>query len=155
MILSDDGLEAIKQREGVRLTMYRDSAGLPTIGTGHLLTKDELSSGKLSVSKTDWHQGISQDVADQVLRYDVLSAEDAVARLVVVPLVQYQYDALVSFTFNVGNRAFGDSTLLRLLNAGDYLSVPGQLRRWTHSAGQVDPILATRRESEVRQWENT
>jgi lysozyme len=130
--------------------MYHDSAGLPTIGVGHLLTKEELATGKLRI-EVDWHQGITEAQAEDLLRQDLAAAEEAVSE-VTVPLTQQQYDTLVSFAFNVGGQAFRASTLLRLLNAGQYQAVPAQLRRWIHSAGRVDPVLVRRREDEVRQW---
>jgi len=151
--LSDRGLDAIKAREGVVLEMYRDSANLPTIGVGHLLTKDELRSGKLL--EKDWRNGITAETADELLRHDAEAAEAAVGDNVVqVPLTQYQYDALVSLAFNIGANAFRKSTLVRLLNSGDYLAVPDQFRRWVFSAGVRDPILVQRRESEIKQWNN-
>ncbi len=105
MRLSDRGLDAIKAREGVVLEMYRDSANLPTIGVGHLLTKDELRSGKLL--EKDWRNGITAETADELLRHDAEAAEAAVGDNVVqVPLTQYQYDALVSLAFNLGANAF-------------------------------------------------
>lgn len=151
MILSPSGLAGIERREGVRLEMYRDSAGLPTIGCGHLLSKDELSSGK--ILGEDWRDGISQAVCEQQLRTDLELAVTAVNVLVQVPLLQHQFDALVSFVFNVGRGAFQQSTLLRLLNEGQPTTVPGQLRRWIYSAGVRDAILVNRRENEIRQFE--
>lgn len=153
MNISDEGIAAIQKREGTILTMYRDSAGLPTIGTGHLLTKDELSSGKLLA--IDWKDGITPALAEDLLKRDLAAAQAVVNAAITVPLVQYQFDALVSFAFNVGSTAFRQSTLARLLNAGDYLGVPAQLQRWVHAAGEVNPGLLERRASEVAQWENT
>lgn len=148
------GLDLLKQREGVVLKMYRDSAGLPTIGCGHLLTRDELTSGKLNVGGCDipWRDGITAEQSDTLLRRDLETAEAAVRSGVTVPLSPTQYDTLVSFAFNVGGGAFRKSTLLRLLNAGDYKAVPGQLARWKYSAGRIDPILVNRRKSEAKQW---
>src|SRR6266576_6640453 len=100
MILSASGLAAIERREGTRLTAYRDTAGLWTIGCGHLLTKSDLSSGKLLGE--DWRDGISQAVCDQQLRADLELAVNAVNNFVHVALLQHQFDALVSFVFNVG-----------------------------------------------------
>lgn len=156
MRLSDGGLDAIKAREGVVLEMYRDSANLPTIGVGHLLTRDELRSGKLGdEDAVDWRDGISAETADELLRHDVEAAEAAVGDNVIqVPLTQYQYDALVSLAFNIGANAFRRSTLVRLLNQGDYLAVPDQFRRWVFSAGVRDPVLVKRREDEIKQWSN-
>jgi lysozyme len=151
MNTTDVGLGRLKAREGVVLSMYRDSAGLPTIGVGHLLTKDELSSGKLCI-QTDWHNGITEQQCDDLLRQDLNRAEAAVSTLVNVELTGNQFDTLVSFVFNVGITAFQNSTLLRLLNTGNYASVPEQLRRWVYSAGRRDPILVNRREDEIRQW---
>ena len=163
MRMSAGGLESLKDREGVVLTMYRDSAGLPTIGCGHLLTKDELRSGKIA-GLGEWTDGLAAAQADELLQRDLAVAEVAVDR-VRVPLTIHQRDALVSFVFNVGvgtpgtatmpGTGFLGSTLLKKLNAGDYAGVPAQLRRWIHSAGRRDPILVTRRESEITQWETT
>ena len=155
MNTSIEGLEALKRREGVVYLMYRDSAGLPSIGVGHLLTKDELRSGKIELTPeaVDWHMGLTEAQVDALLRRDLDAAEIAVGTGVHVSLSQPQFDTLVSFAFNVGRNAFRNSTLLRLLNAGDYGAVPGQLRRWVHSAGQRDPILVKRREDEILQWE--
>jgi lysozyme len=162
--ISPDGIRWIVQREGVVLTMYRDSAGLPTIGCGHLLTKDELSSGKLSIwgVPVRWRDGLTPQQANDLLDRDLDVAELAVDIAVHVPLAEYQFDALVSLCFNIGDHAFADSTLVRLLNAAiaapvgtgeDTADIPAQFRRWIHSAGRVDPILVRRREDEIRQWE--
>ena len=155
MKLSNGGIARIEDREGARGQMYRDSAGLPTIGVGHLLTKDEVYSGKLHLptGTVDWHVGLSDHEIRELLEMDAARAEATVSDAVAVPLTQSQFDALVSFVFNVGIHAFRDSTLLRMLNQGDYAAVPEQLRRWVHSAGQVDPILVKRREDEITQWE--
>lgn len=155
MRLSEAGLAAVRRREGVRLEMYRDSAGLPTIGVGHLLTKDELRSGKIRVLDrwVPWHEGLSPCAADDLLRRDIEWATIAVDTGVTVALTQAQFDTLVSFAFNVGATAFQESSLLRRLNGGDYAGVPAWLKRWIHSAGQVDPVLVARRQDEIDQWE--
>jgi lysozyme len=158
MLISSAGIERLKRREGVVREMYRDSAGLPTIGVGHLLTKDELSSGKLYLESgaVDWAGGLTDEQVDELLREDLATSEAALdATLLTVPeLEQHQYDALVSFVFNVGARAFRDSTLLKRLKSGNLDVVPDQLRRWVFAGGQVDPILVKRREDEVAQWRN-
>src|SRR6266576_4032651 len=151
MMLSASGLAAIERREGTRLTAYRDTAGLWTIGCGHLLTKSELSSGK--VLGEDWRDGITQETCDRLLQADIASAEDAVNAFVQVPLLQHHFDTLVSVVFNIGAEAFQHSTLLRLLNDDQFASVPGQLRRWIFSAGNRDAVLEIRREDEIRGWE--
>jgi lysozyme len=151
---SKAGLEALTLREGVVLTMYRDSAGLPTIGVGHLLTKDELTSGKLWIrgAPVKWPPGLTAAQAQELLQKDLARAEAAVSFAVRVPLSQGQFDALVSFAFNVGAAALQHSTLVRLLNAGDYAGVPAQLRRWVYAGGAVAPGLVTRRAQEAQQW---
>lgn len=155
MNISNKGIDKIEAREGVRSQMYRDSAGLPTIGVGHLLTKDELKSGKIRIygEAINWHIGLSMPEIHRLLDRDLDEAEIAVTTGVAVPLTQTQFDTLVSFVFNIGVTAFRNSTLRRSLNEGKYDAVPGQLRRWIHSAGQIDPILVKRREDEVKQWE--
>jgi len=150
-MLSPSGLAAIERREGVKLEMYRDSAGLPTIGCGHLLTRDELRSGK--ILGEDWRDGITQTACEQLLRADLNAAIKTVNDLVAVELLQHQFDALVSFVFNIGSGAFQQSTLLRQLNEGQISAVPGQLRRWIYSAGHRDAILVNRSEDEIVQWD--
>lgn len=155
MKISPDGIRHIVHREGVALHMYRDSAGLPTIGAGHLLTRDELSSGKVWIhgQPAKWADGLTPEQADTLLDQDLDVAEGAVTTSVRVPLSQAQFDTLVSFTFNVGTAAFRHSHLLEGLNAGDYAGIPAQLRRWIWSGGKQDIILVHRRENEVHQWE--
>ncbi len=149
--MSDSGLAFLTNEEGVKAEMYQDSAGLPTIGVGHLLTKDELSSGKLTIPPVDWHRGLSPEQIKALLVHD-LSLAMAAVNSVKVELTQHQYDALVSLTFNIGVTAFRNSTLLRMVNQGAFDKVPFQMRRWIHSAGRVDPILVKRREREVLLW---
>ncbi|EEV87738.1 Phage-related lysozyme (muraminidase) [Cardiobacterium hominis] len=146
------GTELLIAREGSRSKMYLDSAGLPTIGVGHLLTRSELSSGKLYINgiAVRWRDGLSNDQIVHLFDHDNDVAETAVDSLIKVELADHQFDALASFTFNVGVDALRRSSLRRLLNAGDYAVVPDQLRRWIYAAGQ--PVLRNRREEEVRQW---
>lgn len=143
--MSGQGLAALQQREGLRLQVYLDTAGKPTIGYGHLI-------GALE----NFDSGITQDQAALLLASDVSRAEDAVAALVAVPLTQSQFDALVSFTFNAGVSAFRNSTLLQVLNAGDYDGAAAQMARWVYvtKGGQkvADVGLQNRRDSEIMQF---
>lgn len=150
--LSDSGMKVLIAREGSRTHLYYDAAGLPTIGVGHLLSKSELSSGKIHINGYDvrWAKGLSKNDIAQLLDKDSRAAQNAVATMVTVPLNEHQFDCLVSFVFNVGIKAFANSTLLKKLNAGQYDAVPAQLRRWIYAGGK--PVLKNRRESECAQW---
>lgn len=123
MKTSDEGLKMIRQAEGCVLHIYKDQAGLDTIGVGHLLTMADKSSGR-------FNDGITEEQAMDLLREDVASTEKHVSDLVSVPLTQNQFDALVDFTFNVGRTALATSTLLKRLNAGDYAAVPSEMAKW-------------------------
>src|SRR5436853_1141896 len=137
MQMSPHGLELLEQWEGFKTTVYKDSAGLPTIGVGHLLTKSELSSGKITINglPVKYHDGLTEQQVADLLAQDVQSAVAAVSSHVKVSLNQNQFDALVSFAFNVGVGAFTGSTLLRVLNQSQYNQVPAQLLRWTRAGG--------------------
>jgi len=155
MDLSADGLALLKDLEGVEAEPYLDSAGLLTVGCGHLLTKDELSSGKIRCGDRvlRWKDGpLSSEEIDLLLADDVGWAEATVTTAVRVPLTPPQFDALVCLAFNIGATAFRQSTLCRQLNAGDYASVPGQFRRWTRAGGEQVPGLVRRREREIARW---
>lgn len=129
-------LDIIKKSEGLRLEAYLPTPNdVPTIGYGH--TKG-----------VKMGQRITAKQAEQFLLEDVAWASDAVNRLVKVNLTQNQFDALVSFVFNVGATAFAGSTLLRLLNAGDYKGAADQFLRWNKQAGKVLKGLDTRRKEE-------
>jgi lysozyme len=154
MQMSDHGLELIKQWEGFENQLYKDSAGLPTIGVGHLLTKSELSSGKIFINGVpiQYAGGLTDQEVLDLLSQDVNPAAQVVNNKVTVTLNQNQFDALTSFTFNVGGTAFTGSTLLKLLNQGQYNQVPAQLRRWNKAGGQVVQGLINRRENEIKLW---
>src|SRR6266571_4228688 len=108
------GLELIKKDESIKREMYHDQVGLPTIGVGHLLTKSELSSGKIQLGGIPirWGNGLTDAEIDAILMRDVTRVERAIDAYVHVPLTQFEFDALVSFTFNVGEEALIRSTLL-------------------------------------------
>jgi lysozyme len=116
------GLALIKRFESLRLAAYRDTGGIWTIGYGH--TKD--------VAPGD---GITETEAESLLKQDVAAAESAVASHIAIPLRQSQFDALVSFVFNVGAARFAASTLRRRINSGDHLDVPAELCRWRFDNG--------------------
>lgn len=135
MNTSQSGIEAIKDYEGVRLKAYDDGVGVWTIGVGHTA----------GVKRGDV---ITMDQVDEFLRADLEDAERAVNARVIVPLSQGQFDALVSFVFNLGAGAFIASTLLRKLNARDYDGAADELLRWNKAGGRVMAGLTKRRVSE-------
>ena len=118
MKTSENGLNKLKKREGVRNRAYLDTKGIPTIGVGH--TGPEVYMGLVW---TD--QQVTDAFAD-----DIQWAEDAVNKYVKVALTQNQFDALVSFVFNIGETAFRRSTLLRVLNTGDYVEAANCFDMW-------------------------
>jgi lysozyme len=154
MKLSEEGLSKLMLWEGFRSHVYRDAAGLPTIGVGHLLTRDELSSGKINVggNYVKYSGGLSQLEIRQLLFRDVANSERTVTDSINVELKQHQFDTLVSFVFNVGSTAFRNSTLRRRLNAEKYTDVPFQLLRWTYAGGKKLKGLENRRSNEIKVW---
>ena len=120
MKLSQKGLQLIKDFEGLELKVYVCPAGVLTIGYGS--TGSHVKKGMV----------ITEGEAEKLLRTDLLRFEESVNNLVKVPLTQGQYDALVSFAFNCGAGALAESTLLRLLNEGDYKGAADQFKRWTN-----------------------
>lgn len=135
--ITQTGLDLIKRWEGFEPEVYLDAAGLPTIGYGHLLRKGE-----------SWPNGISKTEAEKLLAKDVQIAERAVLRLIKVPLSDEQFDALVSFTFNLGSGALQRSTLRSKLNRGNYKAVPVELMRWVYAGGRKLKGLIRRRKAE-------
>jgi lysozyme len=154
MEISEHGKEKIREWEGSRARAYRDAGGKLTIGVGHLLTLSEVSSGKILIQgqAVRYAPGLSDRQILDLLGQDLAGAVQAVNDGVEVELSQNQFDALVSFCFNVGSTAFKNSTLLRLLNQGAYDEVPAQLRRWVRCNGEVLQGLVSRREHEIELW---
>jgi lysozyme len=142
--LSRKGAAFIAHFEGLELKLYNDPVGHCTIGCGHLVHHGPINGSE----PEEFKRGITRERAIELLQDDAQTAASEIARSVKVDLQQNQVDALISFAFNVGNGAFRDSTLLRLLNGGDYASVPAQLNRWTKASGRTLPGLVTRRKAE-------
>ena len=131
--------EIEKEYEGCRLTAYRDSVGVLTIGYGH--TKNVREG-----------QTCTQDQADEWLIDDLHDALQFVGDAVTVPLTNNQLSALVDFVFNVGGRNFAGSTLLKLLNEGNYDEVAEQFGRWNHAGGKILVGLTRRRAAEAEMF---
>lgn len=144
MKTSPAGIALIQQFEGRRLEAYKCPAGIWTIGYGHTSAAGapEVKPGMV----------ITKQEANEILIRDLVKYENAVNRLVKVPLTQNQFDALVSFTFNVGEGALAKSTLLKKLNAGQYSAVPAELMKWTKGGGKELPGLVRRRRAEAAMW---
>jgi lysozyme len=142
--ISDNGLKFIAEHEGMILHLYNDPANHATIGVGHLVHYGPINGSEPEAFKS----GITKEKAMEILRSDVILAEKTVNKLVKVPLNQNQFDALVSFVFNIGETQFASSTLLAKLNNQDYQAVPSELNRWVHGSGKKLPGLINRRRNE-------
>lgn len=138
--LSADGIAVMHHYESCKLEAYPDPGskdGHPwTIGWGH--TGPEVRKG------LRW----TQEKADATFIVDVGSTEREVLSLLKVKVSQCQFDALVSFVYNVGDGAFFKSTLRGLLNVGDFEGAAGQFERWNKNDGKVMKGLTRRRASE-------
>jgi lysozyme len=149
MHVSQRGLDLIARFEGTVLHAYNDPANHCTVGVGHLLHRGPCTSDDYNRYGTRDRPKMTQEQAFQVLRLDVARFESTVERNVTVPLNQNEFDALVSFAFNVGALAFQQSTLLRLLNDGKRGEAAEQFDRWVFGApGQKLPGLVKRRDAE-------
>lgn len=149
MKTSIKGINFIKNVEGCRLTAYLCSAGKPTIGYGHtgLVEAKPIITG---VTK------ITQSTADALLLKDITVFENSILKLVKVPLTQGQFDALVSFCFNLGSETLQTSTLLKFLNQKKYNEVPAQILRFNKATVNRKLVeiagLTRRRKGETDLW---
>lgn len=137
---SERGKALIKHFEGCRLSAYQDGAGIWTIGWGWARPVDGV----------DIHSGmtITQEKADALFTEGVVDYEQAVCRRVTVALNQNQFDALVSFTYNLGPASLERSTLLAKLNAGDYAGAASEFDRWIYIGKDPSDGLIRRRAAE-------
>lgn len=143
MQTSEKGIKNIKDFEGCSLTAYPDpgTGGAPwTIGYGwtHPVEGKPIKPGMT----------IKQETADRLLKTGLVSYENDVLKMAKVKLTQGQFDALVSFAYNVGSRALSTSTLLRKLNDGDVKGAADEFLRWNKAGGKVLNGLTRRREAE-------
>lgn len=161
---SPAAFDIIKRWEGiedgdpttVELDPYMDPAGIWTIGWGHVV-RDRMNMPIVGLENKSkafgrYPGGITMQRAEAMLQVDAQDAASGVSRLVTVPLTQSQFDALVSFTFNVGVGALARSKLLAVLNVGRYADVPFQMKRWVYAGGAKLRGLINRREDEARLW---
>jgi lysozyme len=136
MQASEKGLDLIRKYEGLRLVAYVCPGGKLTIGYGH--TGPDVTMGKK----------IDEEEADALLLKDVQRFENAINGMVTVALSQGMFDALISFSFNLGAGSLKSSTLLKKLNADDRKGAADEFLKWNKAKGKVLAGLAARRESE-------
>jgi lysozyme len=135
--VSATGVAFISKHEGLRTSAYVDPVGVVTVCYGHTGT------ARLG-------QVFSHEACQGLLREDLREAERAVKRFISVPLPQPTFDALVSFTFNVGAGNLQRSTLRRKANAGDLVGACNEILKWRYARGVVLPGIVTRRAAEHR-----
>ena len=140
MKISRSGIDLITRWEGCKLTAYKDGGGVWTIGYGHTSAAGapEVKAG-LKISLPD---------AKEIFVRDVVKYEAAVDKANNRPMTQGQFDAMVSLAFNVGAAGFESSTLVKKLNAHDYLGASGEFVRWNRAAGKPMLGLTRRRAAE-------
>lgn len=135
--LNQAGLDLVKKSEGLRLVVYRDIVGYATVGYGH-------KSDRMQVGNS-----ITAEAAESLLEQDLIAAESAVMSMVKVGLNDNQFSALVDFVFNLGAGSLQTSTLLKLLNAGNYVAAGNEFGKWDHAGGNVVEALVRRRAAEA------
>jgi lysozyme len=135
----NQGLDLIKHFEGCELTSYRCASNVITIGFGN-------------TSRARTGMTITQSTADAWLIEDVKIYENGIKRLCKVDLLQQEFSSLVAWAFNCGLGALEESTLLRILNQGNYQGVPEQIKRWDKGGGRTLPGLTRRRKAEAHLW---
>ena len=164
--ISPEGIKELQAMESVEPYVYTCQAGHQTIGVGHKITAHELESGLLLIDgdAVRWIDGLSTAEIDGLMRADLSAAEWAVETYVKVPLTDNQFAAMVSLCFNIGSEAFKNSSVVRVLNKGEYHLVPGFMRLWNKitvrvvdkdgmkNIKKVSQGLVNRREAEIKLW---
>ena len=130
------GIDLIKHFEGCELEAYKCPAGVWTIGYGHIKGVKEGMT-------------ITEQQAEEMLKSELNEYEGYINNLVTAELNQNQFDAMVSWVYNLGGGNLSASTLLKVLNAGDYAGVPAQMMRWNKAGGKVLEGLTRRRQAEA------
>lgn len=133
------GLLLIKRFEGFSATPYLCPANLWTIGYGHVMLAHEQESLRQ----------VDEAQAEELLKMDLRVAQRAVEKLVRIPLTQNQFDALVSFTFNLGSGTLQRSTLRRMIHRGEQEAIAAQWVRFVWAGGRKLSGLVRRREAEL------
>lgn len=158
MKVSQKCIDNIKKDEGVRQRPYQCPALLWTVGVGHVIdpnhAKVPLAQRKALPIPAGWDRVVSMEEIDEILRKDLARFEQGVSRLITAPLTQGQFDALVSFSFNVGLGNLQNSTLRMKVNRQDYEGAAEQFLVWTKAGGKVLPGLVKRRTHEKEMFES-
>lgn len=146
METSQNGIDLIKHFEGLELKAYQDAVGVWTIGYGH--TKD-VQPGYI----------ITEHQAEEMLKCELSTEYEGYINNLDLDFKQYQFDALVSWVYNLGPANLQASTLLVRLRSGDFWDVPNQIRRWNKAGGKVLTGLVRRRNAEAllfqgKDWRN-
>ena len=141
MKISEDGLELIKKFEGCETTAYQDSVGVWTIGFGHTKGVEE-------------GQTCSIEDAESMLADEMDEYEGYINNMVKVELQQHEFDALVAWVYNLGPTNLGESTMLKVLNGGQFDRVPDEMNRWTRAGGEILEGLVRRRQAESLMFQN-
>ena len=144
-MINESALSLIKRFEGLRLTPYHDCVGFPTIGYGHLLSREK------GADLSQW-PAIDADEAIRLAEIDAEKAAASVARQITVPLTEGQQAALIDFVFNLGGGQLQVSTLRKVINRGDFDQAPEQFMKWCHAGGVKLAGLVKRRAAEVELW---
>lgn len=158
MKTSESGIKIISELAGRSNTIHLDLYGFLSIGIGHSLTKDEITSGEifiLGVPARYTDDGLTDLQVNQLFDQDIAIAEGAVNTGIKAELNQNQFDALVSLAFNIGRQAFLNSPLRRVLNDGQYEQAEVQMAHWNRSGGRIVPGLKRRREVEIDLFRGT
>ena len=141
MKISEDGLELIKKFEGCETSAYQDSVGVWTIGFGHTKGVEE-------------GQTCSMEDAETMLADEMDEYEGYINDMVRVDLQQHEFDSLVAWVYNLGPTNLRESTMLKVLNGGQFDRVPEEMNRWNRAGGEVLEGLVRRRQAESLMFQN-
>ena len=141
MKISEDGLELIKKFEGCETSAYQDSVGVWTIGFGHTKGVEE-------------GQPCSIEDAESMLADEMDEYEGYINNMVKVELQQHEFDSLVAWVYNLGPTNLSESTMLKVLNGGQFDRVPDEMNRWTRAGGEILEGLVRRRQAESLMFQN-
>jgi len=141
MKISEDGLELIKKFEGCETSAYQDSVGVWTIGFGHTKGVEE-------------GQTCSIEDAESMLADEMDEYEGYINDMVRVDLQQHEFDSLVAWVYNLGPTNLNESTMLKVLNGGQFDRVPDEMNRWTRAGGEILEGLVRRRQAESLMFQN-